>query len=649
MSTIPVSQIVQVLPNVITAGGTALVLNGVMLTKSIRVPTAAFISFTSAISVGAFFGLASVEYAQAQIYFNGYVLSTQLPGSLLVTRYTETSVAAWLKSGQIATLTLPQLQAISGSLTFTMDNYPRTATINLSAATSYTAAGAIIQAALNTADPVAAVVTGSIAAGSATFNASIADDIMTVNSVASGTIYAGTVLVGTGVVTGTQVAIQLTGTAGGVGTYSVSKDHNLPNATTITASYGMVTVTAVTSGTVSVGQTVTGTNVSAGSIVTALGTGTGLVGTYIVQYTQTVASATLTTTATPLAVTYDSTSGSYYFTSGVTGAAASIAAYATGAIAAPLLLTAATGATLSQGADGATPGAFMAAFTLITQNWASFWTVFDPDDGAGNTNKLAFSKWTSAQNNRYAYLCWDSDPSPTLTTPATTSLGYLISTNANNYAGTHLIYDPNNTGVAAFVAGSIASVNFGATNGRITFAFRIQNGLAATVNNAQVAANLLFNGYNFIGAYATANQGFVFYYNGSISGPFQWLDSFINQIYMNSQFQLALIQLLVTVNSIPYNTQGYALVQAACGSVIAQMLNFGAIRAGVPLSSLQVANVNTLAGFRIDDVIFAQGWFFLVQAATPQVRQARGTPTCYFFYLDGQSIQQLTLNSIELA
>ena len=528
-----------------------------------------------------------------------------------------------------------------------MDNYPRTATVNLTSATSYSAAAALIQTALNAADPTEASVTASIAPGTASFTASIADDIMTVTATSAGVLYPGAVLSGTGVTSGTQIADQLTGTTGGIGTYSVSKDQSV-TSTTITATFGTLAVSAVSSGTVSVGQAVTGSGVTAGTIVTALGTGAGLTGTYFVQSTQTVASETLTLTATPLAVTYDSTSGSLYLTSGISGSA-SVSAYATGAIAAPLLLTSATGATLSQGANGVTPSAFMSSLVLLTQNWCSFWTVFDPDDGAGNTNKLAFAAWVSAQNNRYVYIAWDTDPNPTLTTPATTSLGYLCSASANNYSGVHLVYDPNNTGVAAFVSGSIASINFGATNGRTTFAFRIQSGLAATVTNAQVAANLLSNGYNFIGAYATANQTFVFYYNGSITGPFQWLDSFINQVYMNSQFQLALVELLVTVNAIPYNSAGYALIQAACASVISQMLNFGAIRAGVPLSSLQIADVNYLAGFRIDDVLFAQGWYFLVESASPQVRQARGTPTCYFFYMDGQSVQQSTLNSVELA
>jgi len=58
-----------------------------------------------------------------------------------------------------------------------------------------------------------------------------------------------------------------------------------------------LTVTAVASGTIYVGMTVTGTGVAANTHITALGTGTGGVGTYTVNNSQTVSSTTLTLTA----------------------------------------------------------------------------------------------------------------------------------------------------------------------------------------------------------------------------------------------------------------------------------------------------------------------------------------------------------------
>lgn len=56
-----------------------------------------------------------------------------------------------------------------------------------------------------------------------------------------------------------------------------------------------MTVSAVASGTLRVGQPVTGAGITAGTVITALGTGTGGTGTYTVSASQTVASEAMTT------------------------------------------------------------------------------------------------------------------------------------------------------------------------------------------------------------------------------------------------------------------------------------------------------------------------------------------------------------------
>lgn len=58
-----------------------------------------------------------------------------------------------------------------------------------------------------------------------------------------------------------------------------------------------LTVSAVASGALSVGDLITGANVSAGTYITALGTGTGGTGTYTVSVSQTAASATINATS----------------------------------------------------------------------------------------------------------------------------------------------------------------------------------------------------------------------------------------------------------------------------------------------------------------------------------------------------------------
>ena len=65
-------------------------------------------------------------------------------------------------------------------------------------------------------------------------------------------------------------------------------------STSMSETYGTLTVSAVGSGTLGIGDTLSGSGVTAGSVITAQGTGTGGTGTYIVSPTQAVSSTTLT-------------------------------------------------------------------------------------------------------------------------------------------------------------------------------------------------------------------------------------------------------------------------------------------------------------------------------------------------------------------
>jgi hypothetical protein len=148
------------------------------------------------------------------------------------------------------------------------------------------------------APPSSASVTGGIAAAASTsVTGSIGDggggvgSTLNVTAVGSGTLVPGATISGTGVQTGTQIIVQLTGTPGGIGTYEVNVPQ-LTASTTITAAYGVLTVTAVGAGTLGVGDVLSGSGVTAGTTITGLGTGTGGNGTYYVSISQTVSPGT---------------------------------------------------------------------------------------------------------------------------------------------------------------------------------------------------------------------------------------------------------------------------------------------------------------------------------------------------------------------
>lgn len=572
--TIPASQLVQVNPTVLAAGGTAIDLTGLMLTQNTRVPIGSFASYPSLAAVQQALGAASVDAAAGAIYFGSFNGATKTPGSLFVAQFPTSAVSAYLRSASLASVSLATLQSFNGPLNITVDGYPRSANVNLSSAVSFSAAAASIQGSLNSVLPTEATATASI-------------------------------------------------------------------------TNGTLTVTGTLTGTLSVGQTVTGSNTPVGTVILSQLTGAlNGTGTYALSATAVVTSQTLTFTATALSVTFDSVTNAFVIQSGITGNP-STASYASGTLATSLSLTQSLGAVLSQGTVPATPAAFMAAIIRLTQNWATFFLNFNPDAGIGqNAQKLAFAQWVSTTNNRYAYLAGDTDVTPTLSTNAAGSLGQLATALA--YSGVMPIYDPNFYPIAAFTAGVAASINFNQPNGRITFAYKSQGGLTPTVTDGVVAQNLLANNYNFYGAYATANNQFQFLQDGSIVGPYLFLDSYVNQIWLNAQLQLALLEFLAASPSIPYNPAGFGSIENSLGTPIQQGLSFGAFAPGVTLSTAQAQEVNNQADKIIAPTLQARGWYLQVADPGPAIRQVRGSPICNFWYVDGESVQLISLSSIKL-
>jgi hypothetical protein len=339
-----------------------------------------------------------------------------------------------------------------------------------------------------------------------------------------------------------------------------------------------------------------------------------------------------------VAVTWDAVNNTFLFTSPTTGAASTMS-FATGTLSAGLMLTSATGALLSQGADADTPATAMDRVKATTQNWVDFMTMFEPV----LADKEAFAVWTNAQNQRYMYVCWDTD-AQAIVNGSTTCFGAIAK--SLQYDGVVPVY--NTKELAALMLGTVASIDFSRLNGRITSAFKSQSGFVPTVTDQQIAANLLENGYSFYGSYATANDQFNFIYNGQMSGKWGWVDTFVDQVYLNAQFQLALLSLLTSVKSIPYNESGYSLIRAAMIDPISQAINFGSIRAGITMSASQKAQVNQAAGLDVSTIIEQQGYYLQILDPGAQVRGNRGTPVINFWYTDGGAVQKITVASIDI-
>lgn len=495
MSTIPFSQVVQVVPSVLSANGIAVDLNGLVLTQNALAPNGSILQFADAASVQSYFGANSDEATVANIYFNGYSNGTQLPGNLLMTRYPETSIAGWLKGGSLASVTLGTLKTYSGTLAITVAGVVKTSgSIDLTGATSFSDAASIIQAAF---------------------------------------------------------------------------------------------------------------------------------------------------TSPGFTVAYSSISSSFVFTTTTAGASQTMSFAADGTLAANLKLTAATGAVLSQGSDAATPATFMAGVLTQNQNWATFMTVWE----ATLAEKEAFAQWSNSAAPRWLYVCQDSDVNALIANNTSTFGNYL---QVNDLVGTCAIFGDKTH--AAFVCGFAASLNFSRLNGRATLCFKSQSGLVPSVTTSTDAAAVESNGYNYYGAYGSNNpaNNANWFAPGSVSGEWLWADTYLNQIWLNANLQLAMVNLLTEVGAIPYNSQGNGLIYSAALDPINAAVNFGAIRAGINVSASQAAQIQYALGFNAAPTIASQGFYLQISEATAQTRAARLSPPITLYYQDGEAVQQITMASIAI-
>ena len=341
-------------------------------------------------------------------------------------------------------------------------------------------------------------------------------------------------------------------------------------------------------------------------------------------------------------VTWDSVRSSIVITSGTTGLTSTIT-YASGTLADSLGLSAGV---LSQGDAVDTPADAMEQIINLSNDWATFLTIWEASD----SDALGFADWTQTQNDRYAYILWDSSSANKVANNAGT-IGAQVA--AAEYDGTLVVYAATGgQNLAAAVAGYAASINWKALNGRATVKFRQQPGLASyvsTVDNQADATAVLSNNATYFGTYAAPGLGNAYNIlaDGRMSGSrFKWFDTYIGQIYLNSQLALSIFEGLLQVNMAPYNVLGYNLIRAWCADPITEALNCGIIRTGVSLSNSQKAAINYAVGKDISTQLQTQGYFLNIVDADAQTRGQRQSPPIQLYYMDGGAIQQVTLNSI---
>jgi hypothetical protein len=597
---IPASNIVQVVPSVLSAGGNPLALNGLILSNSPNLPVGAPIGFSSPAAVLAYFG----SYAWAgTATCSGSTLTIVSTTLGTAGNYAPLAVGQGIQ-GLLAT-GCPPGTYITAMGTYSTTTGTGTVTIN----TTWTQASA-----------------QAITSNSLEYNmAQIYFQGYTLGTLKPTQLWFSRYA---------QTALQ-----------GFFRGAPVPTTTTL------ATLQAITTGTLTMtlngaAVTVAATNLSSATSLSNAGV---------------VLAAQLVTGGAPAGTTctYNSLFNAFVIQSGTTGIGAVTVCGGTSAAIAQMGLG--SGVTSLGTTSAMTPAAAMATVVLGTQNWACFTSAFEPVIA----DKIAFSAWTNGTGGQFVYAPYDSD-----TTIVTTGQGaggsvscisYWCSqrTGGFNYNGTCSQYqDPL---ASAFVLGFVASINWAAPGGRAAIQAKQTTGVSATISDPTSYANAIYNNTNFFGAFATANYPFTIFTNGSISGPFAWLDSYVSAIWLNAAIQLAEVNNMLIQQSIPYNATGYNMIEsAACSgpsSPVQMALVNGVINKGVLLTAAQASAVNTAAsvnaqnpnqGINVASILPTTGYYFQVGVASGTARMNRTSPPCTLWYMDGGSVNQLNVASINI-
>lgn len=336
-------------------------------------------------------------------------------------------------------------------------------------------------------------------------------------------------------------------------------------------------------------------------------------------------------------VTWDALSSRFTITTTATGAEATISQI-TGTAAKALGFATAI---LSQGAVPESLTDAMNYAKVNNMNWAMFATV----EQLENEENTELAIWVNNQKKGYGFVMSDNDPNAEL---ANNEACFGFQAMDAKWDGVVCVYDANeNPTLKAFILGTCASINWDALNGRIDLAYKSQSGLTVTCRDGQTAQNLINNGYSYYGAVAGRgrNNTDAFFYNGNMPGSYSRLAMFVNQIWLNNQLKWAVLKMMRAMNSIPYNSEGYTLIRAACLDPINAAINNGVIRNGVLLSEAQKAQIVAAIGFDISNELYSQGWYLQITEATAAIRARRASPVINFYYCDGGSIEQITIAS----
>ena len=289
---------------------------------------------------------------------------------------------------------------------------------------------------------------------------------------------------------------------------------------------------------------------------------------------------------------------------------------------------------ISDGQDANTVTQSMENLTDKFTNFVTFTTLDEPTD----EEALELAQWATTNYTAgvlYLYVCWDTSKA-NFDSNNTEVISEQLQ--VENIGATCVCFGVT---MAAFVMGVTASIAWDQANSTITYAFKHLSGFGADINSTKEANALDKHKVLYMGNFATRNDNFILSYNGAMLGEWDWLDAYINAVWLCNALQVQLMAMIEAANRIPYNENGYAKIRSNCKDIIERAINNGVIDLGVNISNAQKAELTTLLGADYSDEIRNNGYFLQIVDATAAIRQARNTPSINLVYTYAGAVHKL--------
>ena len=274
---------------------------------------------------------------------------------------------------------------------------------------------------------------------------------------------------------------------------------------------------------------------------------------------------------------YDATLSRFVLVSATTGADSSMD-YATGSLAESLGMTeGSNGAILSDGCAISTGLKALTDTTELTNNFYSF-TFLTSISG----EEAEIAAWVKAQNVRYMW-----------------SLG-VTSANASTMASALAEYDgvglTLNDDCVFLPMAIAAAINFDLPNASVDFMYQQASGIEASVTSEvdQKAYDAIR--VNYYGSTQQAGNLISFYQDGKLQGSIASMGVYVNEAWLKDAMFTSILNLRLSLDSLPANDTGLAYVKSAIQDVIGKAQNNGVISAGKTLDTVQKAYISQITG-----------------------------------------------------